>query len=122
MKKDHIEELINKSLQENLHPEMIDVRNETMIQIIDYEKRKEKNRSIFQWALTAITFFASLFSLYIFEILAKRFSLYFQAYAINILTVKFLLQVLFTGILLAVVVIIITSLSTSAKKPAYHLF
>jgi hypothetical protein len=122
MKKNQIEELINKSLQENLHPEMIDVRNETMTQIINYEKRKEKNRSMLQWALTTITFFASLFSLYIFEILAKRFSFYFQVYAVNILTVKFFLQVLFTGILLAVVVIIINTLSLSTKKPAYHFF
>lgn len=122
MKKNHTEEMIHNSLKEDLYPGKIDIRKQTMARIMRHEEWKEKFRALFQWGLTLITFFASLFSLYIFEVFSKRFSLFFQAYAVNILTVKLLLQFFFAGILLAAVVIMISNFSTSTKKPAYNHF
>jgi uncharacterized membrane protein len=119
MKKDHIEELINKSLKEDPVLERIDIRESTMTQIVDHERRKDKFRAGFQWILTMVTFFTSLFSLYIFEAFSEQFGLYFQAYAVNILAIKSILQFFFAGILLAVIIIMILSLNM--KKPAYYL-
>ncbi len=112
MSKDEIDRLIAKNMAGDPSSESIDIRKQTMARISSYQKKKEKIRHVFYWALSFFVGIGSLAAIVVYENLFNRLAAFLRLIHMNPLTLKLIYQGFFGLVFLIVFLLMMDMLSS----------